>query len=109
MTQAVTDKERAKIALSYRCASLTDPFWVRKKGEKVSFEEVNLYENHLDNTFIDIALKGKQYTVDNENLAKDLSTKGCFPKAWKRVENGFVLLKDGGIETVEDVYKRQIY
>lgn len=101
MTQAVTDKERAKIALSYRCASLTDPFWVRKKGEKVSFEEVNLYENHLDNTFIDIALKGKQYTVDNENLAKDLSTNGCFPKAWKRVENGFVLLKDGGIETVE--------
>lgn len=101
MTQAVTDKERAKIALSYRCASLTDPFWVREKGEKISFEEVNLYENHLDNTFIDIALRGRQYTVDSENVAKDLSTNGCFPKAWKRVDNGFVLLKDGGIETVE--------
>lgn len=75
---------------------MTDPFWVREKGEKVSFEEVNLYENHLDNTFIDIALRGRQYTVDNEKLAKDLSTNGCFPKAWKRVVNGFVLLKDGG-------------
>ena len=101
MTQAVTDKERAKIALSYRCASLTDPFWVRKKGEKISFEEINLYDNHLDNTFIDIALKGKQYTVDNASLAKDLSTNGCFPKAWKRVGDGFVLLKDGGDEAVE--------
>ena len=101
MTQAVTDRERAKIALSYRCASLIDPYWVRVKGEKISFEEVNLYDNHLDNTFIDIALRGRQYTVDNQELAKDLSTSGCFPKAWKRVDNGFVLLKDGGIETVE--------
>ena len=31
MLQAVTDKERAQIALSYRCASLTDVFWVKKK------------------------------------------------------------------------------
>lgn len=29
MLQAVTDKERAQIALSYRCASLTDIFWKR--------------------------------------------------------------------------------
>ena len=101
MTQVVTDKDRAKIALSYRCTSLTDPYWIRKRGEKISFEEINLYDNHLDNTFIDISLKGRQYTVDNTSLAKDLSTNGCFPKAWKREENGFVLLKDGGFEAVE--------
>ena len=29
MTQAVTDRDRANIALSYRCASLTDVFWVK--------------------------------------------------------------------------------
>lgn len=100
MTQAVTDRERARIALSYRCASLTDVFWVRNKGEKVLFSDINLYENHLSNTFIDIALRGKQYTVQNEALAKDLATNGCFPKAWKRTEKGFVLLKDGGDEDV---------
>ncbi len=101
MLQAVTDRERAKIALSYRCASLTDVFWVKKKGECVTFEEINLYENHLDNTFIDIALKGRQYTVQNESFARDLATTGCFPKAWKRVEDGFLLLKDGGEDAVE--------
>ncbi|MCI8635555.1 MAG: hypothetical protein HFJ05_08135 [Eubacterium sp.] len=101
MLQAVTDKERAKIALSYRCASLTDVFWVRLKKEKISFGEVNLYENHLDNTFIDIALKGRQYTVQNESLARDLSTNGCFPKAWQRTREGFRLLKDGGEDAVE--------
>ena len=101
MLQAVTDKERAKIALSYRCASLTDVFWVKLKKEKISFRDINLYENHLDNTFIDIALRGKQYTVQNEYLARDLSTNGYFPKAWQRMNDGFRLLKDGGSDAVE--------
>ena len=101
MLQAVTDKERAQIALSYRCASLTDVYWVRLEHEKISFEDVNLYENHLDNAFIDIALKGRQYTVQNEYLARDLSTNGCFPKAWQRVNDGFRLLKDGDSDAVE--------
>lgn len=101
LSQAVTDKDRAKIALTYRCASLTDVFWVKLKGEKIFFRDVNLYENHLENTFIDIALKGRQYTVENKYLARDLSTNGCFPKAWQRMGNGFRLLKDGGSEAVE--------
>lgn len=101
MLQAVTDKDRAKIALSYRCASLTDVFWVKRKNEKISFCDVNLYENHLDRTFIDIALQGRQYTVQNEYLARDLSTNGCFPKAWQRSKDGFRLLKDGGQDAVE--------
>lgn len=101
MTQAATDRERAKIALSYRCVSLTDVFWVKYQNERVSFREVNLYENHLDKVFIDIALKGRQYSVQNEYLARDLSTNGCFPKAWQRAGEGFRLLKDGGADAVE--------
>lgn len=101
MQQAVTDRERARIALSYRCVSLTDVFWVRNQKERVTFAQVNLYDNHLSNTFMDIALRGKQYTVNNEQLAQDLATNGCFPKAWQRVEGGFRLLKDGGTEAVE--------
>lgn len=101
MQQAVTDKERAKIALSYRCASLTDVFWVKRENEQATFAKINLYDNHLDDTFLDIALKGRQYTVQNECLARDLSTGGCFPKAWQRKGNGFRLLKDGGDEAVE--------
>lgn len=101
MLQAVTDRERAKIALSYRCTSLTDIYWVRLGGEQVTFSKVNLYENHLSNTFIDIALRGRQYTVQNECLARDLATNGCYPKAWKRTDEGFALLKDGGDGAVE--------
>ncbi len=99
--QAVTDKDRAKIALICRCASITDVFWVKKEEETVAFSDINLYENHLDRTFIDISLRGKQYTVENRYLARDMSTNGCFPKAWKRVGKGFVLLKDGQADVVE--------
>lgn len=101
LQQAVTDKDRALVALTYRCASITDIFWVRTKKETVKFSEINLYENHLDNTFIDISLRGKQYTVQNDSLARDLATNGCFPKAWQRRNDGFWLLKDGGIDFVE--------
>lgn len=99
--QAVTDRERAQIALSYRCLSLTDIYWVRKQGDTVSYDEVNLYENHLSNAFVDVSLRGKQMTVENQGLIRDLSTNGCFPKAWLRRRDGFYLLKGGGAETVE--------
>lgn len=100
-SQAVTDRDRAQIALSYRCVSLTDIFWIRLRGEKICFAEINLYDNHLSNAFVDVALRGKQLTVNNRELAQDLSTNGCFPKAWLRTETGFQLIKDGGREAVE--------
>ncbi len=102
-SQARTDRDRAKIALSYHCLTLTDTYWVRKSGEKISFGEINLYENHLDNALVDLALKGRQITVKNSYLiASDLSTSGCFPKAWLREGAGFLLLKDGEEQCVEN-------
>lgn len=99
--QSVTDRDRARIALSYRCVSLTDVYWVKRRGENVQFQDVNLYDNHLSNAFVDISLRGRQITVQNHQLAHDLSTGGCFPKAWVRKKNGFFLLKNGGADAVE--------
>lgn len=101
MSQAVTDKDRANISLSYHCVSLTDVYWVRKTGETIAFAELNLYDNPLNEAIVELSLKGKQMTVTNHELAPDLSTKGCFPKAWIRGKDGFVLLKDGDKEAVE--------
>lgn len=60
----------------------------------------------MDNALVDVSLKGKQLTVYNEHLenefAKDLSTNGCFPKAWIRKSDHFQLYKDGGREVVEN-------
>lgn len=99
--QATTDLERAKISQSYHCVSLTDVYWVRKSDETVTFSELNLYDNPLNDAIVELSLRGKQMTVTNHELAPDLSTKGCFPKAWIRENNGFKLLKDGAKASVD--------
>jgi len=100
VSQALTDQDRAQIALSYHCVSLNDVYWVRMAGEVATFAELNLYDNPLNEAIIPLPLKGKHLTVTNRELAPDLSTKGCFPKAWIRTESEFRLLKDGGEEVV---------
>ena len=101
VAQAVTDKERASISLSYHCVSLTDVYWVRKQGEAVTFENINLYDKSLNEAIVEISLKGHQMTVTNRELAHDLATRGCFPKAWIRQGNKFKLLKDSGDDAVK--------
>lgn len=103
MSQATTDKERAQVALAYHCLTLTDIYWVRTADESVSFAQINLYENHLENAFVDVSLRGRQMTVGNVHLlADDASTSGCFPKAWIREREGFYLLKDGDERAVQN-------
>lgn len=104
VAQAITDKDRAMISLSYHCVSLTDVYWVRKSNEDISFAKINLYDNPLNEAVVNLSLKGRQMTVTNQELAPDLSTKGCFPKAWVRSEHGFRLLKGGS----EDSVKREL-
>lgn len=102
-TQAATDRDRAQIALSYHCLSLMDVYWTREEEETLEFDNINLYENHLEKAFIDVTLRGKQMTVQNRHLiADDLGTQGCYPKAWVRKDDGFWLMKDGGLELVEN-------
>ena len=102
VAQAVTDKDRAQISLSYHCVSLTDVYWVKKQEENICFADLNLYDNSLNKAIVELSLKGRPMTVTNQELAPDLSTKGCFPKAWIRKESGFSLLKDGGEDTVKN-------
>lgn len=104
VAQAVTDRDRANISLSYHCVSLTDVYWVKNSEETITFSELNLYDNPLNRAIVELSLKGHQMTVTNKELAQDLSTKGYFPKAWIREENGFKLLKDGS----EDIVKKEL-
>ena len=64
-SQAVTDRDRAEVALSYRCVSLIDIYWVKGPDEEIAFQDINLYDNHMNNAFVDISLRGKQITVQN--------------------------------------------
>lgn len=104
MAQAMTDRDRAKISLSYHCVSLTDIYWVKKREDNISYAKINLYDHSLNEAVVELSLRGRSMTVTNQELAQDLSTKGCFPKAWIRKGKEFLLLKDGG----EDVVQKEL-
>lgn len=105
--QAMTDRDRAQIALSYHCVSLTDVFWVRETGEKLRFSDINLYQHSLSDAFVDVSLFGRQLTAQNAELlakndsAGDVATHGLAPKAWIRRDGEFYLLKDGDEKEVQ--------
>ncbi len=107
MKQAVTDKDRAEIAISYHALCLTDVYWVRELWESVRYEEINLYDHSLSDAFVDVSLRGHALTAQNAELidksdsAGDLSTLGLAPKAWIRRDGKFWLLKDGDPAEVE--------
>lgn len=101
MKQAVTDRDRAEIAIGYHCLSLTDVYWVRELRESVRYRDIELYHNSLSNAFVDVALKGRYLTAENTELLKkedsagDIATAGVSPKAWVRKDGSFWLYKDG--------------
>ena len=105
--QAVTDKDRAMIAISYHCLSLTDVFWVKMNCEELEFSQISLYRHSLSNAFADVSLRGITLTVQNaelisdQDVAGDIGTQGVAPKAWIRRDDGFYLFKDGDERDVE--------
>ena len=105
--QAVTDRDRAEIAISYHALSLTDVYWVKQQYERVSFSDIDLFDHPLSDSFIDVSLRGKSLTAQNAELmdpldaAGDVSTQGVAPKAWRRRNGRFYLLKNGDSRDVE--------
>lgn len=93
LLQARTDKDRAMIALKYKCLSLQDSYWVRGNVNE-QWTDLNLFNNTLSNAFVDVSLMGKSMTINNEMLlAPDCSTDGVAPKAWVRTDKGLFLYK----------------
>ena len=99
--QAVTDRDRAAIAISYHGLSLTDVYWIKFNRENVSFADLSLFRHSLSGAFADVSLNGRSLTVQNAELLKpndaagDIGTQGVAPKAWIRESGTFYLLKDG--------------
>ena len=104
--QAVTDKDRAEIAISYHCLTLTDVYWLKEEKETLDFYAISLYGNSLSKAFFDVCLRGVYPTIQNQEflsqgkVAGDISTSGVAPKAWLRKNGEIYLYKDGNIDEV---------
>ena len=99
--QAVTDRDRALIAISYHGLSLTDVYWIKRNRETADFSDLSLFRHSLSGAFADVSLNGRSLTVQNAELmerndaAGDIGTQGVTPKAWIRENGTFFLLKNG--------------
>ena len=92
--QRISDRERATITIAFRGLTINDCFWIRKMDEAITWEEVNLFDNSLKDAVLEIALTGSSPTAHNqEMITPDISTAGKAPKAWRRTDKGFELLK----------------
>lgn len=103
LSQSQTDQEKAKIALSYKCLSLHDSYWV-KTEEHDNWKELNLFDHSL-NGAVDVALQGKNLTLNNTMMiASDCATDGIAPKAWICEKDGLYMLK-GNLPGTDSVKK----
>ena len=99
--QAVTDRDRAAIAISYHGLSLTDVYWIKFNRENVGFADLSLFRHSLSGAFADVSLNDRSLTVQSAELLKpndaagDIGTQGVAPKAWIRENGTFYLLKNG--------------
>lgn len=106
-----TEKERADIALKFKCSSLKDFYWVKQESDTSLWKDINLFDNNTSNESFEIALNGKNKTLKNSSLiAEDLFTDGLLAKAWYTKDNTVYLCKidKGGKEVIASKILQQL-
>lgn len=87
------------VAMACHSTSLTDSYWTKLNVETdLSWNNINLYTNHLSETIRHIALTGDTLTITNkvEGNTPELTGQGAYAKAWRREEDGLYLYKADG-------------
>lgn len=94
--QVSTDAEKAKVSLLCRAVSINDSYWVKMSDEKITWANVNIRENPLNEIIAQIALHGKSLTLQGSLISPEFTTHGAYAKAWRRHEDGSLWLYKKG-------------
>ncbi len=96
--------------------SVNDAFSIVKRDERLSFDEINLYDHDFDKTLSLVAYTG--YTSSQRHragLSPEWTTDGSFAKAWRKMDGDLVLFKAGssgfanaGMEPYSEYFASQI-
>lgn len=95
ISQDMNDDNKMKIALTYRCTTLQDAFWVKTQGEDIKYENISLFKNKSHNILTPVSLRGES-SIFNKILKNwvDIGTDGTLAKSWIRENDKYFLLKD---------------
>lgn len=114
LKQDGTDNYKSRIALTYRCLTTDDAYWVSKENENLEWEQVSLHLNSSTNVLTPVSLCGKVTTVFNKKLDNpiDIGVNGTFAKSWVREDGKLFLCKadayEGSCETLNEIYASSI-
>ncbi len=96
--------------------SLNDCYWIVEEGFDGTFDEYNLYDNHLSRILARIAFTGYGSSVRSSLASSpEFTTNGMLPKCWRRISGTVYLFKGGtsgasntGMEPYSEFYAAQI-
>ena len=94
------------------CISLLDCYWVKDVNSNLSWKNVSPYRNPLNSVIANYSYESGR-KIDRKHITRspDFSTKGDFPKCWRKINGYFYLYKAGskgfvnaGKEPYSEVY-----
>lgn len=87
------------IAVTCRGISVLDKYWVRfdEIDRDIGWDNVDIKRNHLNEIVAQVALHGDSLTFQGSFNTPEFTTKGIFPKAWRRHNDGNLWLHKLGI------------
>lgn len=96
LNQVQTDEEKAKLALICRAVSINDAYWIKEVNENITWDNVNIRKNSLNEIVAQIALHGKSLTLQGSLSSPEFTTNGAYAKAWRRHDDGSLWLYKKG-------------
>lgn len=90
--QLDSNEEKAKFSVLCRSVSLLDSYWLKFDSDDMTWDDVDIRKNPLNETIAQIALHGKSLTLQGSILSPELTTHGAYAKAWRRYSDGSLWL-----------------
>lgn len=84
-SQEQDDISKAKIAILCRALSLQDNYWVKLENDPITWEQVSLRNNHLNEAIAQVSLHGSSLSLQPKKneifLTPELTGQGAYAKA----------------------------
>ena len=92
LTQSLRTDERIDVVETCLGLSFDDNYWLTE-DLNIKYSDVCLRKNALSDISYIVAILGKHVSATVKDLSADISSKGIFPKYWKRDSTGIYLYK----------------
>ena len=74
---------------------INDTLWVKPVDSKLTWEQVNLYDNEFTDVATKTAFETGLHGLQISSTSPEFTSEGTFPKCWSKTENGIMLYKAG--------------